>query len=122
MGLADLQDPFVRVLNHLENTLTASHIAAFPVLCWSPADDVSKVHEEIAKHRLDFSHVPIRDDKRHVRWIARREDLNEKRGPLVDHAMPFNERHVVGPVPRGRTKVSDCIQEETVLRWGNFRP
>jgi hypothetical protein len=95
MRLADLQDPFVRVLNHLENTLTASHIAAFPVLCWSPADDVTKVREEIAKHRLDFSHVPIRDDKGHVRWIARREDLNEKRGPLVDHAVPFKERHVV---------------------------
>lgn len=95
MQLAYLQDPFVRVLNQLENTLTASHIAAFPVLCWSPADDVTKVREEIAKHKLDFSHVPIRDDKGQIRWIARREDLNEKRGPLVDHAMPFKEQHVV---------------------------
>ena len=95
MRLPDIQDSFVRVMNHLENTLTASHIAAFPVLCWSPADDVTRVREEIAKDRLDFSHVPIRDGKGHVRWIARRQDLNEKRGPLVDHAMPFEERYVV---------------------------
>jgi predicted transcriptional regulator len=95
MRLIDLQDPFVRVLRHLENTLTASHIAAFPVLCCPPADDVTKVRKVIAKDRLDFSHVPIRDDKGHVRWIARREDLTEKRGPLVDHAMPLNERNVV---------------------------
>ena len=95
MMMADLQDSFVRVLNHLEKTITASHIAAFPVLCRSPSDDVTKVHEEIAKDRLDFSHVPIRDSKGHVRWLASREDLNEKRGQLIDHAMPFEERHVV---------------------------
>ena len=95
MRMADLQDPFVRVLNHLENTITASHIAAFPVLCWSPSDDVTKVREKIAKDCLDFSHVPVRDNKGHIRWLARREDLNEKRGQLIGHAMPFEGRHVV---------------------------
>ena len=92
MGLDDLHDPFVRVLNHLESTLIASHIAAFPVLCWAPTDDVATVREEIAEDRLDFSHVPIRDGKGRVRWIACREDLNEEHGLLKNHAMPFKER------------------------------
>jgi len=95
MKMAEFQDPFVRVLNHLENTLTASHIAAFPVRCWSPNDDVTKVREEIAKDLLDFSHAPIRDGKGYIRWIACREDLNEKHGLLVKHARPLKERHVV---------------------------
>ena len=95
MRLDDLHDPFVRVLNHLESTLIASHIAAFPVLCWAPTDDVATVREEIAEDRLDFSHVPIRDGKGRVRWIACREDLNEKHGLLKNHAMPFKKRHVV---------------------------
>ena len=95
MRMADHQDPFVRVLNHLENTITASHIAAFPVLCWSPSDHVTKVREEIDKDCLDFSHVPVRDNKGHIKWLARREDLNEKRGRLKDHAMPFEGSHVV---------------------------
>lgn len=93
--MAELQDPFVRVLNHLENTLTASHIAAFPVRCWSPADDVTKVREEIAKDRLDFSHAPIRDSKGYIRWIACRDDLNEKHGLLIKHAISLEEHHVV---------------------------
>jgi hypothetical protein len=95
MRLDELQDPFIRVLNHLENTLTASHIAAFPVRCWSRADHVTKVREEIAKDHLDFSHAPIRDDKGYIRWIACREDLNEKHGLLVKHARRLEERHVV---------------------------
>jgi hypothetical protein len=95
MRMTEFQDPFVRVLNHLENTLTASHIAAFPVECWSPADKVAKVREEIAKDRLDFSYVPIRDGNGYVRWIARREDLNEKRGTLKDHIKTFEKGHIV---------------------------
>lgn len=95
MRMTEFQDPFIRVLNHLENTLTASHIAAFPVLCWSPAYDVAKVREEIAKDCLDFSHVPIRDSNGHIRRIACREDLNEKHGVLEEHALPLEERHIV---------------------------
>jgi len=97
MSITEIQDPFVRVLNHLENTLTASHIAAFPVLCWVLADDVTQVRKKIAKAKdgLDFSHVPIRDGNGHVRWIAHREDLNEKHGMLGDHTKTFEEGHIV---------------------------
>jgi predicted transcriptional regulator len=106
MRRAEFQDPFVRVLNHLENTLTASHIAAFPVVCWSPEDDVTEVIEKIAKDRLDFTHVPIRDSEGHVRWIVYREKINEKHGKLVDHAMPIEERYIVDAI---------CPLRETLL-------
>jgi hypothetical protein len=114
MRVTKFQDPFVRVLNHLENTLTASHIAAFPVLCWSPADDVVKVREEISQDSLDFSHVPIRDGNGHVRWIAYREDLNEKHGPLKKHARPLEERHVVD-ASRPLRDILLLLQEHGVL-------
>lgn len=99
MRVTKFQDPFIRVLNHLENTLTASHIAAFPVLCWSPADNVAEVRGKIAENHLDFSHAPIRDGDGHVKWLAYREDLNEKHGPLKEHARPLKGRRVVHASP-----------------------
>lgn len=58
MTANEFQDSFVRALTHLEKTLTASHIAAFPVWCCSPTDDVAKVRIDVAIDKLDFSYVP----------------------------------------------------------------
>lgn len=95
MKANEFQDPFVRALTHLEKTLTATHIAAFPVWWCLPTEDVVKVRADIAPNRRDFSHVPIRDDTGRIRWIAERENLEGKHGRLVDHAVPVAERNVI---------------------------
>jgi len=75
-------DSFLRVLADIEDSLTASHIAAFPVWCCKSDHDSERLHQEIAPGgQRDYHHVPVRDEDGHIRTVVYRDDLGGKRGP-----------------------------------------
>ena len=85
---------FRRVLVETEASLTASHIASFPVWCCTPGRDIQALREEIAPGgQKDYSHVPIRDEHGHIRLVVHRDDLVRKTGLACDHAREIGAGH-----------------------------
>ena len=79
------EDPFVRTLRELENTLTASHIAFFPVWCCLPSDDVVELRRRISPEGFDFSFVPVRNDAGKITGVVHRDRLVGKNGAVNAH-------------------------------------
>jgi hypothetical protein len=75
---------------------------------------------------LDVSALYARSPVAHkwkatYRSMCLRETVSWRFVDLVNQSLLLH-KNGKALVALGRTKGSDCIQEERVLRWGNFRP
>ena len=100
------EDPFVRTLHDLENTLTASHIAVFPVWCWTPPYDEVELQEKLSPEAGDFSYVPVRDVDGRVRHVVQRGRMEGRGGPVAY----TRERLTTGDVIDAGTPLKDTIE------------
>jgi hypothetical protein len=100
------EDPFVQTLHVLENTLTASHIAVFPVWCWLPPHDEDELQKKLAPEADDFSYVPVRAVDGRVRHVVYRGRMEGKGGPVAY----TRERLTSGDVVNARTPLKDTIE------------
>jgi len=78
-----LGNPFLRTLRDLENTLTASHIAVFPVWCWAHPHSEDELQEKLSPQADDFSYIPARDVDGTVRIVIHRGRVEGRGGPIA---------------------------------------
>lgn len=84
-----IADPFVRALADIENTLTASHIAVFPVVCAAPTNDVAQLYFSMAEDQDDYSHMPVREADGRVSGVLHREELTGASGKAGQWKKPL---------------------------------
>ncbi len=91
--IANSDDAFLHVLADIEGTLTASHIAAFPVVCAAPDEDVAALREGMC--RRDFTHMPVRDGNGRVTGVLHQGLLGRASGRAGDHVVALDRSQVV---------------------------
>jgi hypothetical protein len=88
-------DPFLRTLRDLESTLTAGHIAVFPVWCWVPPHNEDQLQEKLSPEADDFSYVPARDVDGTIRIVVHRGHVERKGGPIAYTRERLTAEHVI---------------------------